>query len=184
MSNSIAIRYKKIGMMFKTLREKALLSPDALAQIVGISKSTVLRIEKGETQFMTESLEKYCKPFGIRPEVLLNNDIESIDTAQLLKSVMGFVDKNSMDEDVKRIVKNSQATYKTKPKYLVITLIDTGFLEEFRRPGEIKREIYNLFHVNIPSSTLSNTLKSNKSLEWIYSGIKNYKLYREKKKPK
>lgn len=64
--------YKNLGVRIKKLREKAELSQEKLAGLLGINRASVSQIENGERKISAQELSELSKIFNIAADVLLN----------------------------------------------------------------------------------------------------------------
>lgn len=57
--------YRKMGILFETLRKEQDLSREKLADLIGIHRNTVQRIEKGTTEICASTLLSIYRYFGV-----------------------------------------------------------------------------------------------------------------------
>ena len=65
--------YKKIGLKLKELRTYLNLTQEQVAQIMGVGRDAILRIEKGERKIDLEELGNFSKLYCISIDELLDN---------------------------------------------------------------------------------------------------------------
>lgn len=92
------------GNKLKRLRENKNLLQKELANIIGISLSSISMYERGERQPDNETLKKFSKFFNVSIDYLLDNEIKDetsiddemkeIDTLKKLLIKNGFMSKN------------------------------------------------------------------------------------------
>ena len=92
------------GNKLKRLRENKNLLQKELANIIGISLSSISMYERGERQPDNETLKKFSKFFNVSIDYLLDNEIKDetsiddemkeIDTIKKLLIKNGFMSKN------------------------------------------------------------------------------------------
>lgn len=72
---------KNIAAAMRTIR--GLRSQADFAEQIGISKSTVQAIERGNDNVRLDTLELICKKLGVPPTALLDNRIREVDPGML-----------------------------------------------------------------------------------------------------
>lgn len=79
-----------IGKRLKELRHQRGLTLEQVGDIIGVSKSTILKYEKGETRNMKRShIEKLAVYFGVSPTYLMG--MEDLETPATIKSTTGLI---------------------------------------------------------------------------------------------
>ena len=64
---------KELGKQLQNLREEKGLTQDEIAELMGISRTTISKIENGLWNFSVEKLQEYCNVLGI--ELQLNSSV-------------------------------------------------------------------------------------------------------------
>lgn len=174
---SNALRKRKMGQVLKTLREKSYISRSALTQLTGISGSTICRIENGSANIQAYSFDRICTFFEIYPEDLLDLSPEVISEIARKKRLNPYIIVGNADQNAGIMVVKSQASFLKHTRIIELLVIE-GHLNNFKRVREIKQLILDNYQKSIPSSIISNALKSNKDIICVQPAKKNYKLYK------
>jgi transcriptional regulator with XRE-family HTH domain len=174
---SNALRKRKMGQVLKTLREKSYISRSALTHLTGISGSTICRIENGRANIQAYSFDRVCMFFEIYPEDLLDLSPEVISEIARKKRLNPYIIDGNADQNAGIMVVESQASF-LKHTRIIELLVNEGHLNKFKRVSEIKQLILDNYQKSIPSSVISNALKSNKNIKCVQPAKKNYKLYK------
>lgn len=104
------LNYLKIGERLKKLRKYFDLTQEQVAEILGLGRDAIIKIEKGERKISSEELMKFSKLYFISMEELLSetNDIDE-------SSVVFVRDFNKLSEKDKKEIINL-IEYKRKMK--------------------------------------------------------------------
>ncbi len=113
---------KELGSQLKKFREEKNLSQDEVAELMGISRTTISKIENGLWNFSVEKLQEYCKVLGV--ELQLNSSV--LDFEPVFEIENGILYHRTEPQFSCSFIRNQDMSYKTDN----ITLLNTNLTEE------------------------------------------------------
>lgn len=101
---------KIIGGKIKRFRKRQGLTQDHLADYLGLDRSTISLIEKGERTIDMDKLEKLANLFGVELSVFFSDDDSMFETDLAFAFRTDQLEQSDLEEiaNFKRIVKNHQ----------------------------------------------------------------------------
>jgi len=153
-----------IGKRFSQYRNAVGLSLNSLSKIIGLSQSTLYRIENDVHRIIYENIKILSEAFGVTIIQFQDKNFPVPDKKKLIGSLILYTKNHNRDINVKALIGVTNTAYYLD-KYIEDKLLDT-----YKSMTEIRNEIKTEFDVDLSGAQMSKLLS--KRYEW---GIVNRK---------
>ncbi|GEM_PF-4415306 len=174
MISSPEIVKKIIGDNLTLIRQSLVLTHQELADVSGISKGSIIKLEQGDKGYSIDTLLLYIDKIGFTLPEISSAKTEIPEYNQLKNKIVQYHTKNgsAIPEDLFPSLEN-------KVKNLVLTrLIPSRYLNKSRTLSEILKYFKDELGYTIKSTSLSNTLirlSNDGVIEIIKNGSNTFK---------
>lgn len=153
-----------IGKRFSEYRKAVGLSINSLSKIIGISQSTLYRIENDVHRIIYENIKILSEAFGVTIIQFQDKNFPVPDKQKLIRSLTLYTKNHNRDINVKALIQI------TNTAYYLDKYIEGKFLDTYKAMSQIRNEIKEEFDVDLSGAQISKLLS--KRYEW---GIINRK---------
>ena len=154
MSKASDIAKRIIGDNLKSIRETLLLSHQELAEISGISKGSIIKMEGGKKGYTIDTLIIFIDKIGFTLPEISSEKTKIPEYDQLKNKITQYYNNKSTAVPVELF-----PNLEHKVKKLVLTrLIPDGYLKKPKTLSEILTYFKDEFGFTLKSTSLSNTL--------------------------